>query len=207
MKKGKPNYFCSHCNIPGHSIERCFKIHGFPPGFSRDRKVAANVSGNLDGGDGNDQHNEEQNQNQLVTVEQYNHLMNLLGHNQSNAAEGTGAKHVLMASTYAEQNNNESHTGMLTGTMCLFSHSNHDWIVDSEATDHICPNISLFSHYEPVTGNDNYITIPNGSRIPVLHKGSVRLNGDITLTNVLKSLIFNLITSLYFKQTKINKIN
>ncbi|XP_056692183.1 uncharacterized protein [Spinacia oleracea] len=27
------SHFCTHCKIPGHSIERCFKIHGYPPGF------------------------------------------------------------------------------------------------------------------------------------------------------------------------------
>lgn len=26
----RPNYFCEHCKIAGHSIDRCFKIHGFP---------------------------------------------------------------------------------------------------------------------------------------------------------------------------------
>ncbi|XP_074351886.1 uncharacterized protein LOC141691039 [Apium graveolens] len=31
--KAKPYYFCSHCKIPSHSYERCFKVHGFPPGF------------------------------------------------------------------------------------------------------------------------------------------------------------------------------
>ncbi|XP_074327777.1 uncharacterized protein LOC141665691 [Apium graveolens] len=36
-------YFCDHCKIPGHSIERCFKLHGYPPGFkpSQPRKYAA----------------------------------------------------------------------------------------------------------------------------------------------------------------------
>ena len=38
-KGGKPSYFCTHCKISGHSMERCFKIHGYPPGF-QSRKVA-----------------------------------------------------------------------------------------------------------------------------------------------------------------------
>ncbi|CAO2815585.1 unnamed protein product [Amaranthus hypochondriacus] len=28
--KRNTHYFCDHCKIPGHSIERCFKIHGYP---------------------------------------------------------------------------------------------------------------------------------------------------------------------------------
>lgn len=36
-------YFCSHCQKPGHTYARCFRIHGFPPGFTgfKDKKVAA----------------------------------------------------------------------------------------------------------------------------------------------------------------------
>ena len=26
---GRP--FCTHCNMHGHTIERCYKIHGYPP--------------------------------------------------------------------------------------------------------------------------------------------------------------------------------
>ena len=26
----KPSYFCDNCKIPGHSIDRCFKLHGYP---------------------------------------------------------------------------------------------------------------------------------------------------------------------------------
>ena len=30
-KKDRP--FCTHCNILGHIIEKCYKIHGYPPGY------------------------------------------------------------------------------------------------------------------------------------------------------------------------------
>lgn len=46
-KVSKPgaNYYCTHCQVPGHSIDRCFQIHGFPPGFkgNRDKRIAALV--------------------------------------------------------------------------------------------------------------------------------------------------------------------
>ncbi|KAK1376340.1 hypothetical protein POM88_032533 [Heracleum sosnowskyi] len=42
---GKPanDYFCTHCKIAGHGIERCFKVHGYPPGFksNREKRFAA----------------------------------------------------------------------------------------------------------------------------------------------------------------------
>ncbi|XP_074343463.1 uncharacterized protein LOC141682654 [Apium graveolens] len=41
----KPNYFYSHCKTPGHSMERCFKLNGYPPGFQdrQTKKFAAVV--------------------------------------------------------------------------------------------------------------------------------------------------------------------
>uniref|UniRef100_A0A803Q8C7 Uncharacterized protein n=1 Tax=Cannabis sativa TaxID=3483 RepID=A0A803Q8C7_CANSA len=41
-KRNKP--FFTHCNILGHTIERYFKIHGYPPDFNKNKpkKVVAN---------------------------------------------------------------------------------------------------------------------------------------------------------------------
>jgi hypothetical protein len=24
---------CSHCGVAGHIVEKCYRVHGFPPGF------------------------------------------------------------------------------------------------------------------------------------------------------------------------------
>lgn len=32
-KMTKPTYFCNHCKISGHSMEKCFKLNGYPLGF------------------------------------------------------------------------------------------------------------------------------------------------------------------------------
>lgn len=36
------HYYCTHCKVPGHSIDKCFKIHGYPPHFkeNKDKKIA-----------------------------------------------------------------------------------------------------------------------------------------------------------------------
>jgi len=31
MRKDKP--LCSHCGLLGHTVEKCYRLHGFPPGF------------------------------------------------------------------------------------------------------------------------------------------------------------------------------
>ncbi|KAF5445558.1 hypothetical protein F2P56_034604 [Juglans regia] len=43
--RGKDRPLCSHCGFLGHIVERCYKLHGYPPGFKSENKAyAANVS-------------------------------------------------------------------------------------------------------------------------------------------------------------------
>lgn len=64
-KGGKPNYFCNHCKIPDHSMERCFKLHDYPPGFFN-KKIAA-VSQTIATGDNESSLSDA---NPTVTLEQ-----------------------------------------------------------------------------------------------------------------------------------------
>ena len=38
--KGKDRPICSHCGRLGHTMEKCFKLHGFPPGFKPKGKTS-----------------------------------------------------------------------------------------------------------------------------------------------------------------------
>ena len=42
-KERKINLFCIHCGMLGHTIERCFKIHGYPLGFKLEGKFLDQV--------------------------------------------------------------------------------------------------------------------------------------------------------------------
>lgn len=43
--KGKPSRkerpLCSHCNLHGHTKEKYFKLHGYPPGFKKSTVASA----------------------------------------------------------------------------------------------------------------------------------------------------------------------
>ncbi|XP_060198414.1 uncharacterized protein LOC132627217 [Lycium barbarum] len=47
------NLTCRYCKKPGHTIDRCYKLHGYPQNhkFFKGRKVAANVSGDVESPD------------------------------------------------------------------------------------------------------------------------------------------------------------
>ena len=51
--RGQPNYgrgqprerpFYTHCNYHGHTIDNCYKIHGYPPGFKQRKNFQAGNS-------------------------------------------------------------------------------------------------------------------------------------------------------------------
>ncbi|KAL8098542.1 hypothetical protein AgCh_031354 [Apium graveolens] len=88
--------------MPGHSLERCFRIHGFPPNFKtiKDKKVAAMVLNQPDSH--NDSDVKDHNANQLST-EQYHHLMQLQGKQSIfESREDSVTGHALLADTYFE---------------------------------------------------------------------------------------------------------
>ena len=93
-KGGKPTYYCNHCKVSGHSMERCFKLHGYPPGF-QPRKVAAM----------SEHQNSAQDTDAVPTFsqDQYNHLMNLIEHTSPDhsdvASTSDSSKHALLAGT------------------------------------------------------------------------------------------------------------
>ena len=75
--------------------------------------------------------------------------------------------------------------------MCFLSCSTHDWLLDSGATDHICTDLAMFDTYKPIFDLNAKITIPNGKHIPISHIGSVRLQNNLILHNVLHAPLFH----------------
>ena len=41
-KKERP--LCTHCNMLGHTIDKCYKLHGYPPGYKSKGKSNANAN-------------------------------------------------------------------------------------------------------------------------------------------------------------------
>jgi len=42
----KDKHFCIHCNMQGHTIEKCYKLHGYPPSYKPKGKAGANANVN-----------------------------------------------------------------------------------------------------------------------------------------------------------------
>lgn len=181
-------FFCEHCKMTGHTMDRCFKLKGYPPDFktNNQKKFANLVQG--DGSFATDQGDNNKNDDDLVSATftrgQYNKLLDFL--------DSSKEENHVNAAVSKEDNKSAVY---FAGKLCLFSAFKHGWIIDSGATDHICYDLSLLNSYSAVQNGDNTITILDGSEVSISQIGKVTLEQNIVLKDVLyvPEFQFNLI--------------
>ena len=140
-KKERP--FCTHCQYHGHTVEKCYKLHGYPPGFKQQKRTT-NVSGN-----------------NIVVANQVS--------TQSSEGTKTDKDNTNISSFFQHLNSAQCHQLMImlsthlvqiidsndcpftsyAGTCFSVSVSHilssfNTWIFDSGASRHICPIASQF---------------------------------------------------------------
>lgn len=103
---------------------------------------------------------------------------------------------LLSKESQAIDKDDHSKTACATGKYCLVSSTGSNWMVDNGATDHICSDLSLFTTYNDVQGEANYFTIPDGTKVLIKQVGTVHLQNDLILNDVLfvPEFKFNLIS-------------
>lgn len=189
-------YYCDNCKIPGHSIERCFKIHGYPPRNDKDRTQNPRKDQqrgsvfNANGSTARDDvqcetPNSSSNFEPVLTKEQYSKLIALLSKNE--ISESVPDKASMMA-------------GM---NFSLAAHiSSHRWVIDTGATHHITPHLSLFENYNELT-KPEYITMPDRSKREIKHVGRVLLHDNLVIEDVLHvpEFAFNLLSASHLTKT------
>jgi len=161
------SYFCDHCKIPGHSTQRCFKLHGYPPGhrLHKGRRVAAVAQAET-------ATDSSYSQTPALTTEQYNQLIQSLQQHSTDM-------------------NKSNETGSVAGffagkSFCFLSKSTNNsvWVVDSGASDHVTYDLSLLHNVKKLNV-PWFITMPNGKRATITHSGSMVLGDILELHNVL----------------------
>lgn len=82
----------------------------------------------------------------------------------------------------------QEHTISSLSQLGIPTTSNLIWILDSGASDHVCPNIKLFSTIHLI--NPLSVKFPNGTTILAYYSGSVEFSDTLHLHNVLLHLHF-----------------
>lgn len=191
LSRKKERSFCAHCNFHGHSIDKCYKIYGYPQGYKpRQRDSFQNasrsnsinqvstsfVSQNEDKEPGHGLGSFVQN----LSLNQYQQLMSML------------STYLSSSSNTIDQQDNAT-TSYIAGICSSISmhpifSSKDIWIVDSGATRHICSIATAFMTLRII--DNSTITLPNHTQIPVRLSGDIRLSPNLVLQNVLFVLQF-----------------
>lgn len=182
--KKKEKAHCTHCGLQGHTIDRCYKLHGYPPGYKFSGSKNASPSSSTKSYELSKatavenlnaiQHSSPSPSELLpnFTPEQCQSLMNLL---QTHLTKAQTTSDVASSST--------THVAGTCYSVLNSIHSSTRWVLDSGASAHVCFSRPAFTSLVEVS--DMSVTLPNNSRIPVKFIGDVRLNSHITLRGVL----------------------
>nr|KYP31170.1 hypothetical protein KK1_048775 [Cajanus cajan] len=172
VNKEKPK--CGHCGILGHTKDRCYKLVGYPPNYFKNR--TPNTVNQVD----NSLESSTNTQTSNLTLAQCHQLLTFL------------------TNQMRTDTNLDAVASNVIGTcMNLDFHKNsHIWIIDSGATSHICCSKSLYNSYTSI--HNSHVLLPNSTKVNVEGIGSIKINDDIFLHNVLyiPTFRFNLLSLL-----------
>ncbi|KZV48565.1 hypothetical protein F511_32101 [Dorcoceras hygrometricum] len=165
---------CSHCHFRNHTVDKCYKLHGYPPGHPKLKQQLPQSNAQV---------------HQISSIMQDNSSApgDSLTQNQcKQLIEFLSSKLHFGHSSQVEPQQQESSASCFTGICSTVSHNSSithtDWVLDTGATHHICCSLSMFHSSKPVNSK---IMLPNTLTIQVTTTGSVFLTNDLILHDVL----------------------
>ncbi|XP_019157471.1 PREDICTED: uncharacterized protein LOC109154047 [Ipomoea nil] len=202
---------CTYCGMNGHTVEKCYKKHGFPPewvqGYKSKNRQVQDSQQNFSSGFGGLNHSVNEVGDIGLSPDQFKRLMSLL-QTQNQGSQSSTSAAIAVNDTGMKSNFTKILDNSKEGKFLSNSHISAVlncptvWIVDSGATDHITCSLEYIENCFPI--NDVSVKLPNGEVVQVTHMGEVRLLPDLLLKNVLyiPSFTFNIVsTSKLTKQT------
>ena len=196
--KGKDRPICTHCGKTDHTVDKCYKLHGFPPGFKFKNKpsMAHQVSSEFLPLTSPTHH-----QNSAFTPEQCQQLLALFGASNSSLVVPSQAKETSMANVASSNfasvpmiGIDLSHSVFSTQVINRRAYDRCTWVFDTGPTDHFVCSVDLLTSI--IATMQSLVQLPNGESAQVTHIGTVILSSSLTLTNVLcvPSFSFNLLS-------------
>ncbi|KAH0725954.1 hypothetical protein KY289_001947 [Solanum tuberosum] len=153
----KSNLVCNYCKKTGHTIDQCYKIHGFPADFkftkTKRYQKGAMVNNVCNTGEGN-QHG----------VEHTTDVMSLSSDNVPQLLQKINQKNT--GTTDASANMTCSGmTKFFNSYVCMFKVDSNSWILDSGASEHMTFDRNCFSSLNSLS-KPIMVTLPNSQKGP-----------------------------------------
>ncbi|XP_056841747.1 uncharacterized protein LOC130494925 [Raphanus sativus] len=185
---------CSHCGYSGHTMDKCYKIHGFSPGFKSKRVAAAEkqatpvkpVVANMTHTDLTNDSIATGMMNTLSkdqiqgVIEYFNAQLQLSSDPKTQVASTSGGS-ITTLPGMTLSTNTLYFVGVLRATGNVLS--SVSWIIDSGATHHVCHDRSKFLTLSDTLNQS--VSLPNGLGVQIVGTGQVKINESLILNNVL----------------------
>ncbi|KAL5578965.1 hypothetical protein UlMin_011407 [Ulmus minor] len=185
---------CTYCGYYGHTVDKCYKKHGFTP-------KSQSPSYSKEGGS-NRWSNKWSSGNSNATVAQANVLADSAGSTTSslNSLSANQCQELISLSTQLQDISSSSYSSVsadqqqqqpivsnCTGISLI---PGHVWIIDSGATHHVCHDIRLFESFDDVTVTSS-IMLPNGQNVDISRVGTDNMQGlQIGMSNRVGNLYY-----------------
>ncbi|KAL0534469.1 hypothetical protein IC582_028760 [Cucumis melo] len=176
-KHHKDRPICTHCNILGHTVGRCYKVHGYPPRYKTKQQRTSNSNSE----------SVSSNNTNSVTTQTSNASTSL--NSVTNLTEALlqcqNLLNQLQSQLTAPSNNSINH---IISTL-----SNSHWIIDSGASTHICHSKEFLTDIKPCSAS---ISLPNKNTYQVKNIGTVKLSDTLIWKYILymPDFTFNLLS-------------
>ncbi|KAI3508512.1 hypothetical protein L1887_23520 [Cichorium endivia] len=174
------NMQCKHCGIKGHTIERCYKLIGYPEDFKQ--RFNSNFQNNSNS------------QNNLGKPFSNNNVnTSNVEPSSSSTTNGNSDQHFLISDQYSKvlQLINESKGGEdvpananMAGISCNAVVNTQKWVVDSGANQHMIALGHNLSDVIDVSKLNLRVGHPNGSPAKIETIGNLPLTNSLTLFDV-----------------------
>uniref|UniRef100_A0A1J3EFZ9 Retrovirus-related Pol polyprotein from transposon TNT 1-94 n=1 Tax=Noccaea caerulescens TaxID=107243 RepID=A0A1J3EFZ9_NOCCA len=189
---------CSHCGFSGHTVDKCYKVHGYPPGFKHKQKfqperaqpdkrttsrpMVAQVSAvDTTQHDNGSEIVQNLTKDQIAGVIAYFNSQLQTSSDSHNGQSSMSGGTITALPGMAFSSSTLCFVGILQATKNALSIKS--WIIDSGATHHVARDKNLFVSFSDSLQSS--VTLPTGLGVAIAGIGTVKLNDHLVLNNVL----------------------
>ncbi|KAJ0535848.1 putative transcription factor interactor and regulator CCHC(Zn) family [Helianthus annuus] len=166
---------CTHCNMIGHTVDRCFELIGYPPNFKR---RSNSISGKTTlTGKSNATVASTSTSGLPFTSEQIAKLLSLVGEKSANVSTSDVESTNVGGESYTINNH-------VSCSSFMFFEGVFSWIVDSGASQHMVNSDKDMFDIVDVSEFDLKVGHPNGTSVKVLKIGNIKLMNNVVLKDV-----------------------